>query len=189
MPFSCSKASYTLCRFSLGSWLSSRLTLGNGPITKNLRPSPAWPWALFSPWICASLSLTHETGPLWISKLAETKPKVSLSFEYCLLSVVCSHWGGGTPKLQVITQITMSTHPQKIYRLIGLKHYGSRDQEALFCFYFFEGEGSVKITICNSPRITLLVRRSLWVFKIKVIWKVLIAFLSILPLHPSLRLS
>ena len=110
-----------------------------------------------------------------------------------LLNIVCWVWsaveGGGTPKIQVITQIIMSTHPQKIYRLICLKYYGSRDQEALFCFYFFEGEGSVKITICNSPRITLLVRRSLWVFKIKVIWKVLIAFLSILPLHPSLRLS
>lgn len=47
----------------------------------------------------------------------------------------------------------------------------------------------MEISICNNPRITLLIRRNLWVFKIKVVWKVLIAFLSILPLHPSARLS
>lgn len=51
-------------------------------------------------------------------------------------------------------------------------------QEALFCLYFFFGVGCAEITVCNSPRIILPGRRSLHVFKIKAVWKALIAFLS-----------
>lgn len=126
-----------LAQLFLGALDSFCLTLGNRRTPWDLTPSHPDPERCFLP---ASLlsGLTHGTGSLWISKLAKTKPKGSLSFDHCALDLAC-HWVA-----HLISRLLLKLQFQFTHRnlqidlaTISWKWY----QEALFCFFFWGGGG------------------------------------------------